>query len=144
MTTTPQEHNEQQLQAIQGATVLLVEDSPINQQVAIEHLHQAGLEVKLAENGQEAVAMTEQEHFDAILMDIQMPVMDGFDATQIIRILPGGDDLPIIAMTADGMQADREKCLAAGMNDHIVKSIDPSLLYQALVKWIKPRNGIGE
>ena len=139
MTSNQDEYTEERLQAIHGATVLLVEDSVINQQVALEHLQQVGLQVKLAENGQEAITMVEQQSFDAILMDIQMPIMDGFDATQIIRILPDGDKLPIIAMTADSMPADRDKCLAAGMNDHIVKSIDPSLLYQALVKWIKPQ-----
>jgi two-component system sensor histidine kinase/response regulator len=131
-------YNEEGLQKIRGAKVLLVEDNEINQQVAQETLEQAGLVVSLANNGKEAVEMVRQGDFDVVLMDIQMPVMGGFDATQEIRKEPGFEELPIIAMTAHAMKGDKEKSLEAGMNDHVVKPIDPDELFSALVRWIKP------
>jgi CheY-like chemotaxis protein len=117
------------LQNIHGARVLLVEDNEINRQVAKEILTGAGLEVFLANDGQEAVDAVGKEHYDAVLMDIQMPVMDGYLATEAIRSDPRCKDLPIIAMTAHAMAGDREKCLAAGMNDHVTKPIDPEQLF---------------
>jgi signal transduction histidine kinase/DNA-binding response OmpR family regulator/HPt (histidine-containing phosphotransfer) domain-containing protein len=128
------------LHEIQGARVLLVEDNAINQQIAQELLRQAGLVVTIANNGQEAVDLVEREHFDAVLMDLQMPIMDGFEATRAIRCNPSFEHLPIIAMTANAMAGDREKCLAAGMNDHVAKPIAPDLLFKALTNWIAPGN----
>jgi len=130
--------DEEGLRNIRGARVLLAEDNEINQQVAKEILEQAGLVVSIANNGKEAVEMVRPGNFEAVLMDIQMPVMGGFEATQEIRMDEGFKDLPIIAMTAHAMAGDREKSLEAGMNDHVTKPIDPDQLISALVKWIKP------
>jgi len=124
------------LEGIKGAHVLLAEDNKINQQVARELIVQAGLRVTIANNGEEAVALAQTTHFDAILMDIQMPEMDGFEATRIIRGQPSETQTPIIAMTANAMAGDREKCLDSGMNDHVAKPIEPKLLFETLVKWI--------
>jgi two-component system sensor histidine kinase/response regulator len=129
---------EEDLGKIRGAKVLLVEDNEINQQVAQEMLEKAGLVVGIAKNGEEAVQRVNAEVYDAVLMDIQMPVMGGFEATQEIRKDGRFKDLPVIAMTAHAMASDREKSLAAGMNDHLTKPIDPDELSAALVKWIKP------
>jgi two-component system sensor histidine kinase/response regulator len=129
---------EEDLGKIRGARVLLAEDNEINQQVAQEMLEKAGLVVNVANNGQEAVQRVKAEIFDAVFMDIQMPVMGGFEATQEIRKESRFKDLPIIAMTAHAMAGDREKSLEAGMNDHVTKPIEPDELFAALVKWIKP------
>ncbi len=131
------------LDGIRGARVLLVDDNVINQQVAQELLEQAGLSVSIAANGQEAVSGVENGAFDLVLTDIQMPVMDGFQATALIRENPRFKDLPIVAMTAQALTGDREKSLEAGMNDHITKPIDPDRLFNALVKWIKPKKRPG-
>ena len=130
--------DEVELRKIRGARVLLAEDNEINQQVAEEILQQAGLVVSIANNGKEALEMVRRENFDVVLMDIQMPVMGGFEATQEIRKDERFKDLPIIAMTAHAMAGDREKSLEAGMNDHVTKPIDPDQLLSALIKWIKP------
>ena len=124
---------------IRGARLLLAEDNKINQQVAKELLGQAGLTVIIANNGREAIEKLSKETFDAVLMDIQMPEIDGYDATRAIREKPEYADLPIIAMTANVMAGDREKCLEAGMNDHVAKPIDPEKLFSALVQWITPK-----
>ena len=126
------------LQHIRGARVLLVEDNEINQQVAREILVGGGIKVSLADDGQEAVDAVKKNEYEAVLMDVQMPVMDGYEATTIIRSDPCFEKLPIIAMTAHAMVGDREKSLEAGMNDHISKPIDPDQLFATLVKWIKP------
>ncbi len=126
------------LQSIRGASVLVAEDSKINQQIAEEFLADARLQATIVNDGQEAVDAIKKQDFDVVLMDIQMPVMDGLEATRILREIPKYKNLPIIAMTADGQDDDREKCLAAGLSDHVVKSLDPDKLYKALVKWIKP------
>jgi PAS domain S-box-containing protein len=118
--------------------ILLVEDNETNLQVARELLEQAGLEVSTAANGLEAVALAAKERFDGILMDIQMPVMDGLTATREIRKGASGGDLPILAMTANVRVTDREDCLAAGMNDHIAKPIKPEILYKTLACWLRP------
>lgn len=128
------------LQSIAGAEVLLVEDNKINQQVATELLMLLGLKVSIANNGYEAVKAVGQKGFDLVLMDIHMPEMDGIEATRKIRNQVEYADLPIIAMTANAMVGDKEASLAAGMNDHITKPIDPSMLRNALIKWIKPRS----
>jgi two-component system sensor histidine kinase/response regulator len=130
--------DEEELRKIRGARVLLVEDNEINQQVAEEILQQAGLVVRIANNGKEAVEMVKAGNFDVVLMDIQMPVMGGFEATQEIRRDERFQDLPIIAMTAHAMGGDREKSIEAGMNDHMTKPIDPDQLISALVKWVMP------
>ena len=130
--------DEEELRKIRGARVLLAEDNEINQQVAKEILEQAGLVVSIANNGKEAVEMVRAGNYDAVLMDIQMPVMGGFEATQEIRKDERFKELPIIAMTAHAMAGDREKSLAAGMNDHVTKPIDPDELFSTLVRWIKP------
>ncbi|MBF0125030.1 MAG: response regulator, partial [Magnetococcales bacterium] len=127
------------IKAILGARVLLAEDNAINQQVATELLEGNGLVVTVVNNGREAVAAATQHEFDIILMDIQMPEMDGFQATAAIRQQLRFRKLPILAMTAHAMAGDRDKSLAAGMDDHITKPIDPDRLFEALVKWIPPR-----
>ncbi|MBF0384015.1 MAG: PAS domain-containing protein, partial [Magnetococcales bacterium] len=123
---------------IMGAKVLLVEDNEVNQQVACELLEMAKLVVTVAENGQIAVDKVKTGSFDLVLMDIQMPVMDGYTASNEIRKETAFSDLPIIAMTANAMAGDREKCLAAGMNDHVVKPINPNDMFATLAKWVKP------
>ena len=123
---------------IRGAEVLLVEDNDINQQVAQEILEGAGLIVTIAENGNAGVDAVQSQAFDIVLMDIQMPVMDGYEATRTIRENKKFDKLPILAMTANAMAGDREKSLEAGMNDHVTKPINPDELFAALEKWIKP------
>jgi PAS domain S-box-containing protein len=121
-----------------GARLLLVEDNATNQQVAAEFLRRRGVEVVVASNGSEAVARIARERFDGILMDLHMPVMDGFDATRRIRELPQGRDLPIIAMTAAVMPEDRERCRAAGMVDFVPKPIEPEELTRVLRRWVAP------
>lgn len=119
-----------------GKRVLLVEDNPMNQELALELLHQGGIETELANNGQEAVSRLASDHqFDLILMDCQMPVMDGYEATRRIRQMPELAHLPIIAMTANAMAGDREKVLEAGMNDHLGKPINVDLMYRLIAKW---------
>ncbi|UAA38880.1 response regulator [Paraneptunicella aestuarii] len=118
---------------LQTARILLAEDNDINQQVAIEFISDTGAYVEVVHNGQEAIDMARQHKFDLILMDIQMPVMDGLTASRGIRRF--AENLPIVAMTAHAMEGDREKSLQAGMNDHITKPIDPQELYQILAKW---------
>jgi two-component system, sensor histidine kinase and response regulator len=124
---------------IAGARVLLVEDNLINQQVATELLGALGLQVEIAADGAVALRRVQQDPYDLVLMDIQMPVMDGLAATRAIRKLPGFADLPIVAMTANVMLGDRERCLQAGMNDHIAKPIEPDDLTRVLQQWIAPR-----
>ena len=122
------------LATLKGLRVLLAEDNEFNQQVATEMLADAGMVVEVAENGQVAVDKVKGGRYDLVLMDMQMPVMDGVTATAEIR-KSGRTDLPILAMTANAMQADREKCLAAGMNDHLAKPIDPDALVATILKW---------
>ena len=122
-----------------GTRVLLVEDNDINQEVAIGLLEDAAIQVDLAENGEIAVRMAQENDYDAVLMDMQMPVMDGIEATRVIRSDPRLQDLPIIAMTANAMASDREHCLKAGMNDHIGKPIDPDELFSVLLRWARSR-----
>ena len=129
--------------AIRGARVLLVEDNELNQMVAVELLQDAGFAVDVAENGQAAIDYIERKAYDAVLMDMQMPVMDGETATRQLRADPRHAHLPIIAMTANAMEADRQRCFAAGMNDHVAKPIEPAALWAALSRWIRPRPGLG-
>jgi signal transduction histidine kinase/DNA-binding response OmpR family regulator len=122
-----------------GAHILLVEDNVVNQQVGRELLEDVGLRVDVAENGAVAVERVAQGGYDLILMDMQMPVMDGIEATQRIRALANGQHLPILAMTANAFAEDRERCLEAGMNGHVAKPVDPQQLYQTLSAWLPQR-----
>lgn len=121
----------------QNVKVLLVEDNKLNQQVAQEFLLAMGIESVIANHGEEALELIESNAFDAVLMDMQMPVMDGLTATQLIRKNAKYDDTPIIAMTANAAESDRKRCLEAGMNDHIGKPILPELLKSTLATWLK-------
>ena len=123
---------------IQGARILVVEDNEINQQVAQELLEQAKLVVEIAHHGQQALEMLEQHEYDCVLMDIQMPVMDGYTATGKIREQRRFDKLPVLAMTANATVEDRERSLESGMNAHLNKPIDLKELYSALLTWIEP------
>jgi PAS domain S-box-containing protein len=129
---------------LRGARVLLVEDNEINQEVAIGQLEDAEAFVDLAENGEVALRMVKDNDYDVVLMDMQMPVMDGIEATRILRAEPRYKSLPIIAMTANAMASDRELCLEAGMNDHIAKPIDPEQLFGVLLRWIRRTDGDGK
>jgi two-component system sensor histidine kinase/response regulator len=121
--------------ALRGLRALLVEDNEINQEVGLALLQEMGLEVDLAADGAAALERVQQQCYDVVLMDMQMPVMDGLTATREIRKLPRLADMPILAMTANAMAGDRERCLAAGMQDHIAKPIDPQDLKAKLLKW---------
>jgi PAS domain S-box-containing protein len=127
-------------QSVKGSRLLLVEDNPVNQEVALEILEEAGLFVDVANNGAEAVEKVAQAQYDGVLMDCQMPVMDGFEATRKIRTDPRFAALPILAMTANAMAGDKEKCVEAGMNDHIAKPIDVAQLFLTLAQWVKPKS----
>ena len=127
------------LPAIAGARVLLVDDNDLNQQVGAELLSGAGLVVDVAQNGQVALDMLAQTTYDLVLMDMQMPVMDGLTATRHLRQNPAWANLPVLAMTANAMSRDRDLCLEAGMNGHLAKPIDPDELFATLLQWIAPR-----
>jgi two-component system sensor histidine kinase/response regulator len=126
---------------LKGVRVLLVEDNDMNQELAMELLGQAGMEVVVANNGQEAVdILTRDARFDGVLMDCQMPVMDGYTATREIRKNPAFATLPIIAMTANAMAGDREKVIEAGMWDHIAKPLNVAEMFATIAKWVKPNS----
>ncbi len=126
------------LAAIRGSRVLVVEDNEINQMVAEEMLHQAGMQVEVAENGQAALHKVQAGYYDLVFMDMQMPVMDGVTATREIRKIGRLAHLPIVAMTANAMEQDRRLCLDAGMNDTLTKPVSPAALWAALLRWIPP------
>jgi CheY-like chemotaxis protein len=130
-----------ELSRLRGAKILLAEDNELNQEVALGLLEDAKMSIEVAANGEEALRMASTKKYDLVLMDMQMPVMDGVTATKAIRSKPQLINLPIIAMTANVMAADREKCIEAGMNDHVAKPIDPDELFAVLLRWIKPRDG---
>ncbi|MCP3863113.1 MAG: response regulator, partial [Aestuariibacter sp.] len=129
---------EQAKALLEGSHLLMVEDNEINLQVACEFLEQIGVRTSIANNGEQAVQLAARKRFDGILMDLHMPVMDGLTATREIRKGPAPVDLPIIAITANAMAGDRDICLAAGMNDHIGKPVKPAILYETLIRWLKP------
>ncbi|MCX7173479.1 MAG: response regulator [Proteobacteria bacterium] len=124
--------------ALRGAYLLLVEDNEMNRELAQEILGNAGMRVDVAANGKEALENIAQADYDGVLMDCQMPVMDGFEATRKIRADSRFTALPVIAMTANAMAGDREKCIACGMNDHIAKPIDVGQMFDTLARWITP------
>ncbi len=127
---------ENAINQIRGCRVLVVEDNDLNQQIAYELLSDAGVIVTVADNGQEALDLVQIAHFDAVLMDVQMPVMDGYEATRLIRRDARRLSLPILAMTAHASRQDREVCLRAGMNDFITKPTSREALLKMLAKWI--------
>ncbi|MFY9733473.1 MAG: response regulator [Candidatus Acidiferrales bacterium] len=131
-----------ELGRIWGSRVLLVEDNELNREVALGLLEDAHLSIDIAENGQVAIEKVGEHNYDLVLMDMQMPVMDGLAATRAIRLKPQFQALPIVAMTANVMESDRERCTEAGMNDHLAKPIDPEALFACLLRWIKPRAAI--
>ncbi len=130
--------DEETLRPIQGAHILLVEDNHINQQVASELLEQANFIVDIANDGQEALDRLAANSYDCVLMDVQMPIMDGYTATREIRKQDIYNDIPVLAMTANAMVEDKEEARAAGMDDHIAKPINPRELFTTLLKWIEP------
>jgi PAS domain S-box-containing protein len=128
---------------LKGAHILLVEDNEVNREVALELLGRAGVRVSVATDGAQALAALRGDNsFDGVLMDCQMPVLDGYDATRELRRDPRLRDLPVIAMTANAMVGDREKVLAAGMNDHIAKPIKVNEMFATIARWIRPGTGV--
>lgn len=126
------------IQSLQGSYVLLVEDNEVNMELALELLQEAGIKVDVATDGAQAVEKVKHTDYDGVLMDCQMPIMDGFEATHHIRQNSRFANLPIIAMTANAMMGDKEKCIEFGMNDHIPKPIDVTQLFLTMSRWIKP------
>ena len=121
---------------MEGARILLVEDNEINAELAVDILTDAGVRVSVARNGKQALDSLAVGHFDVVLMDCQMPVMDGYTATRALRQEKSLQDLPVIAMTANAMIGDREAALAAGMNDHITKPIVIDEMLATLARWL--------
>ena len=130
--------NTKQLAFMRGARILVADDNDINQQIARELLEDAGFMVDCAINGQIALEMAQKTSYSLVLMDMQMPVMDGLQATTALRQVTRLHDLPVVAMTANAREEDRRSCLAAGMNDFLSKPIDPNVLWAMLLKWLKP------
>ena len=121
---------------LEGFSILLAEDNEINQMIVEEFLEPSKVMLTKAENGQKAVEAITNTRFDLVLMDMQMPVMDGLEATRMIRTLPNGKDVPIVAVTANTREEDKQKVFASGMNDFLSKPIDPEQLFAMLRKWL--------
>jgi CheY-like chemotaxis protein len=119
------------------ARVLLAEDEPVNREVMLFLLKEAGLAPEVATNGQEALEMVQGGGYALVLMDLQMPVLNGLDATRAIRRIPGVADIPILALTANAFDEDRDACLAAGMNAHIGKPVEPDVLWATVLRWLQ-------
>lgn len=141
--TAPNSSLTSAIDKLRGAHILLVEDHAINQELAVELLTRNDMSVTVANNGQEALQWLQRQTFDGVLMDCQMPVLDGFAATQAIRQQPQWAELPVIAMTATAMVGDRDKVLAAGMNDHISKPIIVEEMFDTMARWITPKQPLG-
>jgi CheY-like chemotaxis protein len=124
-----------QRDSLKGLRVLVAEDNPVNQRVALKMLSKLGCEAKAVETGLEALSIIGSDEFDVVLMDCQMPEMDGFEATRKVREIESTQNLPILALAANAMQGDKTRCLDAGMNDYLTKPIDLSSLSQALSRW---------
>ncbi|MBL8484993.1 MAG: PAS domain-containing protein [Rhodocyclaceae bacterium] len=124
-----------------GRRILVCEDNAFNQDVARDLLEQVGLVAEIAPNGIDALAMLQRGRYDLVLMDMQMPLMDGLEATRRLRSDPRNANLPVLAMTANAYREDRDSCRAAGMNDFVTKPVDPALLYQTLAKWLAAPDG---
>jgi CheY-like chemotaxis protein len=120
-----------------GARVLLAEDNPVNAEVAQAILEEAGLAVELARDGRDAVEMALAGDYRLVLMDMQMPTLDGLDASRAIRARRSSAELPIVAMTANAFAEDKARCQAAGMDDFISKPVDPAALYRLLLRWLE-------
>ncbi len=129
----PDEYNN-----LHNARILVVEDNEINQELIVDLLEQFGVSTTVASNGKEALHLLTGNQFDGVLMDCQMPVLDGYSATRAIRRMPHLENLPIIAVTANAMDGDREKAISAGMNDHIAKPVNLKNLLDILTKWLNP------
>jgi signal transduction histidine kinase/BarA-like signal transduction histidine kinase len=125
---------------LRGSRILLAEDNQVNQQIAIQLLSAAGVDVDIAENGHEAIVLALSTKYDLILMDLQMPELDGIETTMQLRLHRSAQELPIIAMTANAIQSERERCRQAGMNDFVSKPFRPQTLFDVLMRWIKPRH----
>jgi two-component system, sensor histidine kinase and response regulator len=135
------DHEAEAVAQLRGARLLLVEDNELNVELALELLQEAGITVEVASNGQEALDLLGRDRaFDGVLMDCQMPVMDGYRATRAIRANPALDGLPVIAMTANAMAGDRDKVLAAGMVDHIAKPLNVAEMFRTIARWVKPQH----
>jgi PAS domain S-box-containing protein len=126
-----------------GARILIAEDEPVNREVITSILQDAGLALDVVTNGREALEKVRQESYELILLDIQMPVMNGLEAARAIRGLPGMADIPILALTANAFTEDRDECLAAGMNQHIGKPVEPEALYKTVLHWLQAARGKG-
>ncbi|UWX04400.1 response regulator [Pseudoxanthomonas sp. NC8] len=138
------QHHSDATARLRGARVLLVEDNDLNQELAMELLANAGIEAVVAGNGREALdILAGDTRFDGVLMDCQMPVMDGYEATRAIRATPALAGMPVIAMTANALVGDREKVIAAGMQDHIAKPLNVGEMFATLARWIRPAGGEG-
>jgi len=138
------QEKQQKLSSLQDVRILLVEDNDINQQIASEMLKSMGAVVDIAENGEEALEMVDRSQYDVVLMDLQMPVMDGMEAARLMRVRSRLANVPIIAMTADAMKGVKEKVLEQGMNAYITKPFEPSQLYAVLHRFMKTRRAAAE